>query len=114
MATRQKKNSRLSGLALPFVCLCILGYYGFNVFEGDRGVNSRSQMQQQSLQLQFELARLREVRKELSLKVELLHDGRVEKDMLDQQARHMLNMVKGNELVIFLPDDINQKSVNMN
>jgi cell division protein FtsB len=101
MATRQKKNSRLSGMAIPVICLCILGYFGFHAYQGNLGVKSRSLMDRQSLQLQFELARLREVHYGLELQVGLLRDGRVEKDMLDQQARHMLNLVKENELVIF-------------
>ena len=100
MATRQKKNSRFSWLAVPAICLCILGYYGLNIFQGNLGMHSRAQMNSQSLQLQFELARLREEHGELKLKVELLRDGRVEKDMLDQQARYLLNMVKENEFVV--------------
>ncbi len=101
MATRQKFNSRFSGLAIPFVCLTILGYFGFNAFQGNFGVTSRSAMDRQSLELQFELARLRQERTELQRRVGLLRDGRVEKDMLDQQARYMLNLAKANELVIF-------------
>ena len=100
MATRQKKNSRLASLVLPAVCLCILGYYGINAFQGSLGVHSRTKMDSQSLQLQFELARLRQVHSNLKIKVELLRDGRVEKDMLDQQARHLLNLVKANEFVV--------------
>ena len=101
MATRQKKNSRYSGLAVPVICICILAYFGIHAYQGNLGVKSRTLMDRQSLELQFELTRLREVHHELALKVGLLRDGRVEKDMLDQQARHMLNLVKENELVVF-------------
>ena len=100
MATRQKKNSQFSGLAIPVVCLTILSYYGLSAFQGDLGVRSRSQMDNKSLEMQFELVRLRKQRDELKMKVELLREGRVEKDMLDQQARHLLNMVKADEFVI--------------
>ena len=100
MATRQKKNSRYSGLAIPAVCLSILAYYGFSAFQGDLGVRSRTQMDDKSLGMQFELVRLRKQRDDLKIKVELLREGRVEKDMLDQQARHLLNMVKADEFVI--------------
>jgi cell division protein FtsB len=100
MATRQKKNSRFAGFAVPLACICILGYYGFHAFQGSLGIKSRSQMDQKSLALQFELARLSEEHSKLKIKVGLLRDGRVEKDMLDQQARHLLNLVKANEYVI--------------
>ncbi|MCP4072218.1 MAG: septum formation initiator family protein [Hyphomicrobiales bacterium] len=100
MATRQKKNSRFSGLAVPAVCLCILGYYGFHAYQGSLGIKSRSAMEQKSLDLEFELARLHEEHASLKIKVGLLRNGRVEKDMLDQQARHLLNFVKANEYVI--------------
>ena len=59
-------------------------------------------MDREELQLQFELARLREHRKSLDSSVALLREGRIEKDMLDQQVRHMLNLVKADELVILL------------
>lgn len=64
-------------------------------------MHSRALMDRQSLQLQFELARLRDERQGLELKVNLLRKGTVEKDMLDQQVRHMMNFVKSNEFVIF-------------
>ncbi|MCF6321065.1 MAG: septum formation initiator family protein [Rhizobiaceae bacterium] len=101
MATRQKFNSRFTGLAIPIVCLIILGYFGFSAFQGNLGVKSRSMMDRQSLDLQFDLTRLRQERMELQRRVALLRDGLVEKDMLDQQARYMLNLAKANELVIF-------------
>ena len=63
-------------------------------------MRSRSQMDNKSLAMQFELVRLRKERDDLKIKVELLREGRVEKDMLDQQARHLLNMVKADEFVI--------------
>ncbi len=101
MATRQRKNSQLSGLLIPLICSTILGYFAFHAFQGNLGVRSRAQMDTHSLELQFELARLRDVRKALEHKVALLRDGQVEKDMLDQQARLMLNQVKADEFVIF-------------
>jgi len=101
MATRQSKNSRFSGLAIPAVCLCILGYFSFHAFQGSLGVQSRAVMDRQNLELQFELARLRETRLDMEQKVGLLRDGSLEKDMLDQQVRHMLNLIKPNEVVIF-------------
>lgn len=100
MATRQSKNSRFSGLAIPVACLCILAYFSYHAFQGSLGIQSRALMDQKNLQLQFELARLREARQDMERKVSLLRDGNLEKDMLDQQVRHMLNLVKSNEVVI--------------
>ena len=100
MATRQRKNSRFSGLIIPTICLGILGYFGTHAYQGNLGVVSRAQMDNQSIDMEFELARLREVKIQLKHKVDLLRDGQIEKDMLDQQARAMLNLVKVDELVI--------------
>ncbi len=101
MATRQKKNSRFTGFMVPGVCICILSYFGFHAYQGNLGIRSRALMEQQSLHLQFELARLQQERQHLEHKVGLLRDGQVEKDMLDQQARENLNLIRENELVIF-------------
>ncbi len=100
MATRQKKNSRFSGLIIPTICLAILGYFGTHAYQGNLGVISRAQMESQSLDLEFELARLRQEKSQMEHKVALLRDGQIEKDMLDQQARAMLNLVKGDEWVL--------------
>ena len=100
MATRQRKNSKLAGLLVPAICICILGYYGFHLVQGSLGIKSRSQLEQKALDLQFELARLNEEHKRLKIKVGLLKNGVVEKDMLDQQARHLLNLVRTGEYVI--------------
>ena len=101
MATRQRKNNRFSGLIIPAACLCILGYFAFHAYQGNLGIRSRTQMDRQSLDLQYELARLHEVRNALQHRVALLRDGQIEKDMLDQQTRYMLNQVKVDEFVIF-------------
>ncbi len=102
MATRQTKNSKYTGMIIPSVCLLILFYFGFHAFQGNLGVKSRAQMEREDLQLQFELVRLKTIRRDLEKKVHLLRDGSLEKDMLDQQARHMLNLVGANEFVILL------------
>ena len=100
MATRQTKNNPLSGLAIPFACLLILGYFGFHMFQGNLGVQSRVLIDRDNLKLQFELARLRDERRALEHRVNLLRDGNLEKDMLDQQARHLLNLTRREEVVI--------------
>ena len=100
MATRQRKNSRFSGVTIPIICLGILSYFGMHAYQGNLGVISRAQMDNHFVDLEFELARLREVKNQLGHKVDLLRDGQIEEDMLDQQARAMLNLVKSDELVL--------------
>ena len=38
---------------------------------------------------------------DLEQRVQLLHDGSLEKDMLDEQARRALNLAHPDELVIY-------------
>ena len=40
---------------------------------------------------------------ELEQRVRLMHDGTLEKDMLDEQARRALNLSQADEITIMLP-----------
>ena len=51
----------------------------------------------------MELAELSKARETLEVRVALLRDGSMEKDMVDQQVRSQLNMLRDDEVVIFLP-----------
>ncbi|WP_379070939.1 septum formation initiator family protein [Mesorhizobium sp. UC22_110] len=107
MWTRQHKQTNTGRLIVPTLCAVVLCYFGYHAYHGAFGINSRAKLQEQVASLQAQLASVKERRMEIEQRVRLLHDGSIEKDMLDEQARRALNVTSANEVVIMLPTKAN-------
>ncbi len=105
MSTRQRKNSQLHRLILPALCLTLSAYFFYHSTTGRFGLESYQVTTERSLDLQFELADLRQEREELEKRVQLLKNGTIERDMLDEQARYNLNLLHKDEIAIMRYDD---------
>ena len=100
MSTRQKKNSHAPRLVFPLICILISAYFFHHTVNGRYGLTSREQAEATTLRLEFRLAELTGERKVLAHRVSLLKNGSIEKDMLDEQARYHLNLLREDEIVI--------------
>lgn len=100
MSTRQRKNNPLSRLAVPAICSVLLAYFVFHAWSGKYGIEAMREIREERTQLEYGLARLKLEHAAIEARVRLLRDGTIEKDMLDEQARHMLNLTAPNEVVI--------------
>lgn len=100
MSTRQTRNSRLGGLAIPLLSLILSAYFAYHAWSGRYGIESMRRLDAEAVRLEFELAAVRASRETVERKVMLLRDGTIERDMLDEQARNALNLVHKDEIVI--------------
>ena len=107
MWTRQHKQTNAGWLIVPSLCALFLSYFGYHAYHGAFGINSKAKLQAQVAGLQEQLASVKARRMEIEQRVRLLHDGSLEKDMLDEQARRTLNVTSADELVIMLPTKSN-------
>ena len=103
MWTRQYKKRNTGRLIIPALCAAFLAYFGFHAFQGHYGIYSKYRLEAQTAELQLEYAALKAERIALEESVRLLHDGTLDKDMLDEQARKSLNLSKADEVVIMRP-----------
>ena len=103
MVLRIRKKRSLSRFIAPVATLVILGYFGFHAFNGQYGIRANLAMQKRMVELQVELDGLSKRRETLEARVALLRDGSMEKDMVDQHVRSQLNMLREDEVVMFLP-----------
>ena len=90
----------LGGLIVPAVCLAMLGYFLYHGITGRFGVQALSEMRETITRLEYELAAIIADRKALEERVMLLREGSLERDMLDEQARAMLNLFRADEVAI--------------
>jgi len=107
MWTRQHKQRNTGRLIVPTLCAAVLAYFGFHAYHGEFGIYSKYRMQAQIADLESQLAAIKARRTELEQRVQLMHDGTLEKDMLDEQARRALNVSHGDEVVVMLPEPAN-------
>ena len=102
MWTRQHKKRKTGILIVPAITIAFLSYFGFHAWHGQYGINSKYQLEDRLVVLQAELDRVRGQRLAMERRVQLLQDGSLERDMLDQQARYMLDLARPDEVVILL------------
>lgn len=100
MSTRQTKNTSLGRFVVPVLSVVLTAYFAYHAWSGRYGIESMRRLEEDSVQLEFELAAIKLRRQSLEAKVMLLRDGTIERDMLDEQARNALNVIKADELAI--------------
>jgi cell division protein FtsB len=104
MWTRHHRKRRTGALVVPALAACFLTYFGFHAYNGDYGINAKYRLEERIGGLERQVAGLKQQRAELERKVQLLHDGTVERDMLDEHARRVLNYAHPDDVVILRSD----------
>lgn len=100
MWTRHHKQRNTGRLIVPAVSTLFLAYFGFHAYHGEYGIYSKYRYEAEAVELQARLDTARSQRMDMERRVQLLHDGTLEKDMLDEQARRALNLSQVDEIVI--------------
>ncbi len=100
MWTRQHRKRKTGWLIVPALSVALISYFGFHAYHGEFGIYSRYRLEERTVELQARLDELRTQRTSLERRVQLLHDGTLEKDMLDEQARKALNVSLADEITI--------------
>jgi cell division protein FtsB len=103
MWTRQHKKRNTGALIVPAIAAVFLSYFGFHAFHGEYGIYSKYRLEERVATLESNLEAVKTQRIRLERRVQLLHDGTLEKDMLDEHARRALNLALPDEVVIMRP-----------
>lgn len=100
MWTRQHKKRNTGIFIVPAIAAVFLSYFGFHAFNGEYGIYSKYRLQERVSLLEADLERIRDERMLLEQRVRLLHDGTLDRDMLDEHARRALNLAASDEIII--------------
>ncbi|KAA0970473.1 septum formation initiator family protein [Aureimonas fodinaquatilis] len=100
MRTIQKRNSRMGRLILPVLTLAVLAYFGLQSQQGRYGLESKRELTELLDKRSAELDALLDKRQGLETRVQMMRDGTLERDMLDERARRALNVGTVDEIVI--------------
>lgn len=96
-----KQKRPTLGTVLYFaICFSLGVYFTFAAVQGDFGLFQRVQFQAEAHALKVELADMQGRVAALENKTRRLSDNYLDLDLLDEQARQILGLVRSNEIVI--------------
>lgn len=100
MIIRTRWRSFFQTVILHLGAAALVGYFAFQGYNGQYGLLARRSFEQQHAELTQERDKLRAQRQALQAKVALMSPDLVDADMLDEQARVLLNLVHPKDLVL--------------
>lgn len=97
LSPRAKTIKKIWG---PLTAIFLSIYFGYHIFQGERGVISWFQLSKKVKIDEEYLASLTTEKETLEQRVKLLRPDSIDLDMLDEQARRLLNYTKKDEVII--------------
>lgn len=95
---------RMRAVAAPLFFLAVIGYFGYNVTSGKHGLMAQTAREKLLAQAQHDLAQAKAARAEWENRVSGLQADHIDADMLDEQARAMLNLSNPNDIIFMYPN----------
>ncbi|MEM9855082.1 MAG: septum formation initiator family protein [Pseudomonadota bacterium] len=96
----QSTRPAIGALAYVTLCIVLSGYFTFAAVQGDFGLFKRAEIDAEAAVLRVDLARLEAEIAALENKTLRLSDDFLDLDLLDQQARDVLGLIRTNEVVV--------------
>ncbi len=100
MAVMLEIKLRARQAMFPIFGALVVGYLGYHMVQGQYGVMAYLQMQAKVARAETIEAQLRDEREVLEARVTLLRPDSLDRDMLEERARVMLNYARPDDLVI--------------
>jgi cell division protein FtsB len=102
MVTRRRLRSIVNTLALYALAALLIGYFGVNAYNGDRGLKAKEDIDRQMTTLSAELNRLKAEQAQWETRIALLKSDNLDPDMLDERARILLDYADPHDLTLML------------
>ncbi len=101
-------KTRARAIFFPIAFYLVLGvasgYLVWGASKGDRGLKAKAEYDAEAAQLQVELARLQGERDRWRRRVDSMRSEAVDRDLLDEEARAVLDRVGKDDVVVFTAD----------
>lgn len=96
-------RARAKQIVVPVLGIVAVSYFSYHTIQGERGILAWLQLTNQLEQAKETLHTLEFERNTLASRVRLLHPDHLDLDMLDEQARRLLNVGREDEILFLLP-----------
>ncbi len=90
----------IRGAILPSIFLCVAVYFGANAIDGERGLRAAAQRREVLAARKAELLRAEAEQTQWERRVGALRMNRLDRDMLDERARAMLNLADPEDVIV--------------
>jgi cell division protein FtsB len=98
---------RLRATLYPLALYCVSGaigaYFVWHAVNGERGLKTKDEYEHKIASLRGELEELKLEHASWDHRIALLSGRKIDRDLLDEEARVLLDRVNRNDLVVFLP-----------
>ena len=84
----------------PVLFLALVGYFGWNATQGDRGLQAYAMRQEQLKAVQGDLQHIEAERDMMERRVAGLRNAHMDPDTLDERSRAMLNLADPADVVV--------------
>jgi cell division protein FtsB len=105
MVTRMRFRRFLFPLALYCATGAVVSYFSYHAYHGQRGIEAKREYKQRIASLRGELQHVAAEKSALERRVSLLRNQHVERDLLEERARVILNNVNKNDVVVLFGTD---------
>ncbi len=96
----KRRKLAVGAVAVLVIAFSLAAYFTFAAVQGEFGLFRRIQVQAQEKDLFYQLAKLDLQVAEMENKTKRLSDHYLDLDLLDEQARKVLGLARGDEIVI--------------
>jgi cell division protein FtsB len=100
MGIREEIARRARDVIGPVIGLSALAYFAYHAVEGNRGLLSYFRTSQQIADARAQLEEVQAERRALEHRVGLLRSDNLDRDLLEEQARAILNYTRRDEIVL--------------
>jgi cell division protein FtsB len=100
MALGREVKRRLRGAIAPVIFLAVTGYFCSNAVQGPHGLKAFTAQEAMLKQAQADLAAANAERDAWQRRVRALEGDHLDRDMLDERARALLNLTAPNDIVV--------------
>ncbi len=95
------QNSHIRGLMGPLIAFSCVAYFIYHSIQGERGLLAMLRMKQKLGNVRMEFNLLQSQKEIIERRVYLLRPDSLDRDMLEERARAVLNFARPDEIILF-------------
>lgn len=104
MSLRALVKTKIRPVVIPAMSAVLVVYFGYHLVQGDRGVIALNRLEGEVAEAQTALETLRARREAIEAHVDQLSPPAIDRDLLVERVRTVLNLTHPHDVVLFLPD----------
>jgi len=93
---------RLRYVVAPLIGALLVGYFGYHAVQGNRGLLTYLQLTQEIRKAELTRDLIRSERQLIERRVQLLRPDAMDRDMLEERSRQMLNLGHKDEVIVMV------------